>query len=101
MGAMPPRAIELKGQTAAGPRYPAICAPLVARTRADLLTEAFAVATKHPDIIEWRVDFFDAIADTAEVVELVGRIKELSGGIPLMFTRRSVREGGQRIGLTE
>lgn len=96
---MPPRAIELKNRPPL--RYPAICAPLVARTRQAVLDEAATVAAKKPDLIEWRVDFFNDIADTQQVVELVGRIKESTGGIPLLFTRRSSREGGERIPLSE
>ncbi|MDB5870612.1 MAG: 3-dehydroquinate dehydratase [Ramlibacter sp.] len=98
---MQPRAIELKGLPAAGRRFPAICAPLVGRTRERLLAEVAVVAAKQPDIIEWRVDFFEGIAHTAEVIELVAQIKHAAGAIPLLFTRRSAREGGERIPLSE
>jgi 3-dehydroquinate dehydratase I len=96
---MQPQAIELKGNPAA--RFPAICAPLVGRTQERLLAEAAVVAAKQPDIIEWRVDFFEGIGDAARVVETVRLVKQAAGGIPLLFTRRSAREGGQPIALSE
>jgi 3-dehydroquinate dehydratase I len=98
---MPPKAIELKVRPAGFSRFPAICAPLVGRTREHLLAETMAVGAKRPDILEWRVDFFDELADTAQVVELAGLIKQAADGVPLLFTRRCAREGGERIALSE
>lgn len=98
---MPAPAIQLNGKPLGSGRFPSICAPLVGRTREQLLSEAALVAAKKPDLLEWRVDFFEGIADTAQVVELAGRIKQASGGMPLLFTRRSSREGGEKIALTE
>lgn len=98
---MPTRAIELKGRPLAGGRLPAVCAPLVGRTREALLAEAAAVAAKRPDLIEWRIDFFQAIADSAAVVALGGELRRAVGDIPLLFTRRSRREGGEPIPLDE
>ncbi|MEZ0308416.1 MAG: type I 3-dehydroquinate dehydratase [Ramlibacter sp.] len=98
---MQPRAIELKGRASDAARFPAICAPLVARTRERLLAETAVVAAKRPDILEWRVDFFDGIADAHAVVETARLIKRESDGIPLLFTRRNAREGGEPIALSE
>lgn len=94
-------AIQLRGKPLAGGRLPAICAPLVGRTRSDLLAEVAVVAAKRPDLLEWRVDFFEGIADTPAVVELAGQIRQLASGIPVLFTRRSSQEGGEKIALTE
>ncbi|MGZ5194890.1 MAG: type I 3-dehydroquinate dehydratase [Ramlibacter sp.] len=96
-----PKAISLDGKRFGSGNFPAICAPLVGRTREKLLAEVAVVATKKPDIIEWRVDFFDGIADTAQVVDIAGHIRGAAGGAAILFTRRSMREGGERIALTE
>ena len=98
---MQPKLIEINGRPLAGGRLPAVCAPLVARTLELLLAEAAAVAAKKPDLLEWRVDFFDAIDDTQAVVEAARLIKQAAGGIPVLFTRRSMREGGEKIALAE
>ena len=98
---MHPRAIILGGRPLAGGRVPAICAPLVGRTRAALAAEAAAVAARQPDLIEWRVDFFEPLADTPEVLAAAGAVKQAAAGIPILFTRRAQREGGQPIPLSE
>jgi len=80
---------------------PAICAPLVARTRAALVAEAQAVVARQPDLLEWRVDFFEAIADTNEVLAAASALRAVAAGLPILFTRRAQREGGQPIVIGE
>jgi 3-dehydroquinate dehydratase-1 len=93
--------ITVRGRPLAAGALPAVCVPLVARTGPALLAEAAAVAAKAPDLIEWRVDFFEGIGSHDEVTALAQRIKQASGGIPLLFTRRSLREGGEPVACTE
>jgi 3-dehydroquinate dehydratase-1 len=90
--------IELKGRE---PRMPLVCAPLVGRTREALLAEAALVSAKRPDLLEWRVDFFEGLGDASAVARLAGDIKRAAGGMPLLFTRRNAREGGEKIALSE
>ena len=91
----------MRGRPLAGGQLPAVCAPLVARTREALAAEATTVAALQPDLLEWRVDFFAAIADTAEVLAAARALRQAAGGIPILFTRRAQREGGQPIPLDE
>lgn len=98
---MPARPIVLQDQALAAGRLPAICAPLVARTREALLAETAVVAAKQPDLLEWRVDFFSAIANTTEVVATAKALHQAARGIPILFTRRSQREGGEPIAISE
>jgi 3-dehydroquinate dehydratase-1 len=93
--------IKLNGKPLAGGRLPAICVPLVGRDADALAREAAAAAALGPDLLEWRVDFFAGIADTGQVLAAAARIREAAGGLPVLFTRRSQREGGQPIGLAE
>ena len=92
--------ILVSGKPLAQGVLPAVCAPLVATDGAGLLAEAAAVAALGPDLLEWRVDFFEGIARTQDVVALVQEIRR-STGLPLLFTRRSAREGGQPTSLSE
>jgi len=96
-----PKPIELKGQPIAGGKFPLICTPLVGRTLTKLLAELDVVLPKKPDVLEWRVDFFDAIGDTTAVIAAALAIKSRIGSIPLLFTRRSTIEGGEKIALNE
>lgn len=79
---------------------PLICVPLVARTRADLLADAALVVAKKPDVIEWRVDYFDGIESDALVVSAGLALREITGEIPLIFTLRSGAEGGNPVSLS-
>lgn len=93
--------IELHGQPIAGGKFPLVCTPLVGRTLAMLMVELAVVLPKLPDVLEWRVDFFDAIGDTADVIAAAQAIKQAAGNIPVLFTRRSTIEGGEKIAIDE
>jgi 3-dehydroquinate dehydratase-1 len=93
--------IELNGQAIAGGKFPLICTPLVGRTLDKLMTELAVVLPKQPDVLEWRVDFFEAIGDSAAVIAAARAIKQAAGNIPVLFTRRSTLEGGEKIALNE
>jgi 3-dehydroquinate dehydratase-1 len=93
--------ISIRGKPAAGGKLPLLCAPLVGATREALLEEAAAVRAAAPDVFEWRVDFFRDLGDAKAVVETAQALRRALPGLPLLFTRRSAAEGGQRIGVTE
>jgi len=60
---MPEKIIDIRGRKLGGDQ-PLICSPLVGRTRERILAETASVVEKEPDVIEWRIDYFEAIADT-------------------------------------
>lgn len=91
----------LRGKVLDSGKEPLICTPLVGSDEAAIDRELAVIAPKKPDLIEWRVDFFSGIADVDRVVELSRAIKEKTGGVPVIFTRRSIREGGNPIPLDE
>jgi 3-dehydroquinate dehydratase I len=93
--------IRLRGQAVSEGAIPLICTPLVGRTRDSLLAELDAVQPKKPDVVEWRADYFEALGDTAHVIETARAIRDRAGTTPVLFTRRSSMEGGERIALTE
>ena len=93
--------ILVNGKPLGSGRFPAICTPLVGRTREQVLAEVALLVTKQPDLLEWRVDFFQEIGNVAAVVALAGEIRQAAGRIPVLFTRRSVTEGGEPIPLNE
>jgi 3-dehydroquinate dehydratase-1 len=93
--------IALNGKPVALGKFPLVCTPLVGKTLAEILAELDLVLPKKPDMLEWRVDFFESIIDTAIVVSAAQAIKKAANGVPLLFTRRSRMEGGERIALNE
>ena len=95
------RPLKVRGRTL-NPQGPTlICAPLVARTADALQAELASILPKHPDLIEWRVDFFEAIHDPNRVVDLARALRATAGAIPILFTRRALHEGGEAIGIAE
>jgi 3-dehydroquinate dehydratase-1 len=92
------KGIDIRGRRLGGDT-PLICSPLVGRTRERVLAEAAGVVAKKPDVIEWRVDYFEGIADPKAVVDVAGAMRKAAGDTPIIFTRRSVREGGEPIAI--
>jgi len=93
--------IQLHGKPVAGGKCPLVCVALVGRTAQEIRTEVALVLASKPDILEWRVDFFTAIGNSAEVLTVAREIRQAADEVPLIFTCRSTREGGQPIALDE
>jgi 3-dehydroquinate dehydratase-1 len=92
------KVIDVRGRKLGG-ETPLICTPLVGRTRERVLAEAASVVAKKPDVIEWRVDFFDGIGDMAAVLDTARALRAAAGDTPIIFTRRSIKEGGEPIAI--
>lgn len=90
-----PQLRKLGGET------PILGTPLVGRTRESVLAEAQRVVAGRPDLVEWRVDHFDAIADTGEVLDTARALRALVGKLPLVFTCRWAEEGGEAVAIDE
>jgi len=88
-----------RGRTLGG-RGPAVCVPLVSRSRDALLTEARTAVAAGPDMLEWRVDYFTDVSNIESVIAVLGDLREAGGDLPLVATLRSEREGGQTTGLS-
>ena len=93
--------ITLRGKPISGGAVPLICTPLVGRTRDAVRAEVAAIVPKRPDVLEWRVDFFQDIGDAPTVIDTAREIRRAAGDIPVLFTRRSSREGGEKIAISE
>ncbi|HWQ72370.1 MAG TPA: type I 3-dehydroquinate dehydratase [Desulfitobacteriaceae bacterium] len=93
--------VEVKGKIISGGKLPLICTPVLGENQTLVLDELTRVLSKEPDLIEWRADFFQDIMNVREVLQTAAKIRETAGNIPILFTIRSVKEGGQSIGLSE
>jgi len=81
-----------------GKKMPYICIPLVSRTKEAIILELQTILPKSPDLIEWRADFFENIDEIHKVISTAQEICELSN-LPVLFTIRSEKEGGEKIPL--
>lgn len=79
-----------------GEGMPKICVPLVGTTAAELIEEAEALKALAPDLVEWRSDFFTEVEEPAAVLGMLNQLHAILPDIPLIFTFRSAREGGER-----
>lgn len=95
------RLITIAGKPLGNGALPAIITPLVGKTRAAILDEVEAIVPKRPDLLEWRIDFYEEIGDAAAVVATAQAIRAKAAGIPVLLTRRNVTEGGQAIAIDE
>ena len=78
-----------------------ICTPLVGVSEEAVLGELAGILPQNPDVIEWRADFFAGVADADSVIHIARKITGMAGEIPVIFTLRSVREGGHSPGLDD
>lgn len=83
-----------------GKNLPNICVPLTGENEAEILAQLDIIVPEKPDIIEWRADFFSELANKEAVDSLLTKLSERTT-IPLLFTIRSKKEGGEAIHLTE
>jgi 3-dehydroquinate dehydratase-1 len=97
-----PLVLDPRGRKPGGDT-PRICTPLVGRTRERLLAEVASILPKSPDLLEWRVDHFGALADTAAVISTLRELRTAAGALPIIFTCRAGKDGGHRtsIGQTQ
>lgn len=87
--------IEVKGKVFGGDKM-LVCLPLVSRNKELLIEQAKDICALNPDIIEWRVDFFDTVEDVDSVVDALKALSKVINKIPLIFTCRHYKEGGQK-----
>lgn len=77
-----------------GGGLPKICVPVMGETEEELEKEILRVREYQPDLVEWRVDYFADMRDSEKLKKVLYRVRELLGNIPLVFTVRTAREGG-------
>jgi len=93
--------IQIQGQPLGNGALPIIITPLVGKTTAAILDEVAAIIPKQPDLLEWRIDFFEAIGDSKAVIDTALSIRQAASGIPVLLTRRNATEGGQPLSIAE
>lgn len=85
--------ITIRSKVLGGP-VPLVCIPIVSKTRRELEQKAKEVLEVDPDVIEWRIDFFEDVCDLEKTVTALKMIRNIIGETPLIFTFRSDLEGG-------
>ena len=79
-----------------GVGMPKICVPIVEKSQEQILEKAQEILQESVDLIEWRADFFDESDDLHRTAQTAGLLQSILGKIPLLFTFRTAREGGEK-----
>ncbi len=73
-----------------------ICVPVCERTVEEVITALKEILILPVQIIEFRADWFDGVFDPEELSEVLKQIRETAGEIPVLFTFRTAKEGGEK-----
>ncbi|MGM9534686.1 MAG: type I 3-dehydroquinate dehydratase, partial [Intestinibacter sp.] len=79
-----------------GEGIPKICVPLVGKTDEQIIAEAEYLKDLKLDLVEWRVDHYEGVEDLDKVKNILSALRDKVGDLPILFTFRSKKEGGER-----
>ncbi|MEN6471369.1 MAG: type I 3-dehydroquinate dehydratase [Clostridiaceae bacterium] len=77
-----------------GEGMPKLIVPVVGAELNEVLAGTKLALDEGADIVEWRADFFSGVNDRAALENALLSLRETLGETPLLFTLRSVSEGG-------
>ncbi len=79
-----------------GEGQPKICVPIVGKTRVEIVEEAKGFSSIPVDVVEWRVDWYEGVENLEDVKVTLKELVEALNGVPVLFTFRTHREGGEK-----
>jgi len=78
-----------------GEGLPKIAVPNVGVTEEEILASAKEIAAAKPDIMEWRIDYYEAgIKDNEKLIATAKALRDIVGELPILVTFRTKNEGG-------
>ena len=78
-----------------GEGLPKIAVPNVGVTKEEILASAKEIAAAKPDIMEWRIDYYEAgIKDNEKLIATAKALRDVVGELPILVTFRTKNEGG-------
>lgn len=79
-----------------GTGAPKVIVPIVGKTREEILSKGRELTNIPLHVVEWRVDFYEDVFDTAKVLDTLKQLRAALGEIPILFTFRTLKEGGEK-----
>lgn len=87
--------IMIRG-VAIGEGIPKICVPIVGKTREEIVKAAAEIKTLPADLVEWRADWYEEVFEADVVLDVLQELRRILGKLPLLFTFRTKKEGGEK-----
>jgi len=85
-----------------GEGIPKVCIPIVGNSKEEVIETANTIQNQKADLAEWRVDWFEEAYysgeayDWALIEEILEQLHKILVDIPLIFTFRTINEGGKQ-----
>ena len=83
-------------KTEIGAGMPKICIPVTGITGEEILEGAARAKDLGADLVEWRADWYEEISEPGSMEAAAAKLRGVLGDVPLLFTFRTKREGGER-----
>lgn len=78
-----------------GEGRPKLAVPITGKTTADILAAVDPIKAADPDVVEWRIDFFEGVTDKEQLQQTGQWLRSALGSIALLTTFRTQGEGGE------
>lgn len=78
-----------------GTGRPKLAVPVTGKTEQAILDQAKAVKAAQPDVVEWRIDYFEGVTDAAKLTAMGQKLRTALGDLALLTTFRTAGEGGE------
>ena len=79
-----------------GTGAPKVIVPIVGKTREEILAKGKELASIPLHVVEWRVDFYEDVFQIPQVLETLKGLRAALGETPILFTFRTLKEGGEK-----
>ena len=79
-----------------GEGIPKICVPVLGNTEEEIIEITKQVKDMDIDLMEWRADWYEDVFDYEKVKAVLQQIRDILEDIPILFTFRTKKEGGNR-----
>lgn len=79
-----------------GKGMPKVIVPIVGKTRESIVEQGKLISGIGLDTVEWRVDFYEDAKNVEKLLETLSELRKVLGEIPILFTFRTDREGGEQ-----
>lgn len=89
------KAVTTRG-VAIGAGRPKICVPITASSRQEICKKARELVSLPFDFVEWRADWYEHAEEPGKVAEVLKDLRQILGDVPILFTFRSKKEGGEK-----